>query len=162
MRLLCDEMLGSLGRWLRAAGHDTVIAERGVADRDLVARAARECRVLLTRDRHLAAVAPTSVKLVLLEPQKLDEQAHVLRRALDMDWLLAPFTRCMVDNTLLRPAGPHHSDRVPTSSRGKDAELRVCPACGRVYWPGGHVRRMRIRLAAWQMADKSELQNAAL
>jgi uncharacterized protein with PIN domain len=26
LRLLCNEMLRDLGRWLRAAGHDTVIA----------------------------------------------------------------------------------------------------------------------------------------
>ncbi|HET6972195.1 MAG TPA: Mut7-C RNAse domain-containing protein, partial [Phenylobacterium sp.] len=23
-----------------------------------------------------------------------------------------------------------------------------CPACGRAYWPGGHVRRMEARLHA--------------
>jgi hypothetical protein len=28
-RFLCDEMLRGLGRWLRAAGYDTVIAEVG-------------------------------------------------------------------------------------------------------------------------------------
>jgi hypothetical protein len=29
-RFLCDEMLHGLGRWLRAAGYDTVIAESGI------------------------------------------------------------------------------------------------------------------------------------
>jgi hypothetical protein len=34
-RFLCDEMLVGLGRWLRIAGYDTVIAERGRNDREL-------------------------------------------------------------------------------------------------------------------------------
>lgn len=35
-RLLCDEMLIRLGRWLRAAGYDTAIATARGADRALV------------------------------------------------------------------------------------------------------------------------------
>src|SRR5512134_3148833 len=35
LRFLCDEMLVGLGRWLRIAGCDTAIAERGRRDRDL-------------------------------------------------------------------------------------------------------------------------------
>ena len=57
MHLFCDEMLARLGRWLRAAGYDTAIAEGGMPDTALIARCVTEPRVLLTRDRHLAAVA---------------------------------------------------------------------------------------------------------
>ena len=149
MRLLCYEMLCGLGRWLRAAGHDTAIAQNGVGDSDLLARAVRERRTLLTRDRHLAAIAPSGVRMVLIETQELDEQARELREALGLDWLFAPFTRCMMDNSVLLAAGPHHMERVPRSSRDQQSDLRACPACGRVYWPGGHVRRMRMRLVAW-------------
>ena len=39
VRLLCDEMLKGIGRWLRAAGYDTAIAQDGVADEDLLAQA---------------------------------------------------------------------------------------------------------------------------
>jgi uncharacterized protein len=42
-------MLRGLGRWLRAAGYDTLIAERGLADRVLARRCAEEDRVLLTK-----------------------------------------------------------------------------------------------------------------
>jgi uncharacterized protein with PIN domain len=30
-----------------------------------------------------------------------------------------------------------------------DPELRACPDCGRIYWRGTHVERMRKRLAGW-------------
>ena len=39
LRLLCDEMLAGLGRWLRLAGYDTEIAERGCRDRDILEQA---------------------------------------------------------------------------------------------------------------------------
>ena len=39
VRFLCDEMLVGLGRWLRIAGYDTAIADRGRRDRDLVEQA---------------------------------------------------------------------------------------------------------------------------
>jgi uncharacterized protein with PIN domain len=48
-QFLCDEMLHGLGRWLRAAGYDTVIAAGGLSDRALPTCCAEEDRVLLTK-----------------------------------------------------------------------------------------------------------------
>jgi len=152
VRLLCDEMLRRLGRWLRAAGYDTVIAEDALSDRLLVDRAATEDRVLLTKDRHLAAVAAGGVRVVLLAGDRTDDNAQALTVALGIDWQHAPFTRCLVDNTPLEPAPAGSASRVPMTSRTAGGPLRICPACGRLYWPGGHVRRMQQRLAAWQQA----------
>jgi hypothetical protein len=56
-RFLCDEMLRRLGRWLRAAGYDAVIAAGGLPDRALAARCAKEDRILLSEDRHLATTS---------------------------------------------------------------------------------------------------------
>jgi uncharacterized protein len=53
LRFLCDEMLRGLGRWLRAAGYDTLIADGGIPDRILAQRCAMEKRVLLTKDQPL-------------------------------------------------------------------------------------------------------------
>jgi hypothetical protein len=70
---------------------------------------------------------------------------------LGIDWQRAPFTRCLVDNALLRAAEPHHAEQVPPSSRSLANPLRLCPTCGRLYWPGGHVRRMQHRLSLWKV-----------
>jgi uncharacterized protein len=148
-RFLCDEMLRRLGRWLRAAGYDTVIAEGGVADRALIARAAAEARVLLTRDRHLAALAQGRAQALYLKGGGLDADAGALRAALSLDWQKAPFTICLVDNTPLLPAPEAATGQVPERSRAAGGPLRICPLCGRLYWPGSHVRRMQARLAAW-------------
>ena len=42
LRLLCDEMLKGVGRWLRAAGYDAAIVDDGAGDDALLARAHRE------------------------------------------------------------------------------------------------------------------------
>ncbi len=50
-RFLCDEMLGSLCRYLRAAGYDAVFASNGDPDRDLLRQCHDEGRQLLTQDQ---------------------------------------------------------------------------------------------------------------
>jgi uncharacterized protein with PIN domain len=150
MKLLCDEMLHRLGRWLRAAGYDTGIAAGGRPDRALVAHCAAEGRVLLTRDRHLAEIATARhVPVLRLSEATVGEQARTLRAALGIDWQYAPFTRCLVDNAPLGLAPPEMTAQVPPDSRAAGGPLRRCPECGRLYWPGGHVRRMQARLAEW-------------
>jgi hypothetical protein len=87
---------------------------------------------------------------VLVPGDGIDETARALRIALDIDWQHAPFTRCIVDNRPLEAAPPDLLTRVPERSRAAGGPLQVCPECGRLYWPGGHVRRMQQRLTAWQ------------
>ena len=143
LRFLCDEMLRGLGRWLRAAGYDTLIAAGGLPDRALAARCAEEDRVLLTKDRRLAATVEGTAPVVMVPGDGVDEAARALRSALGLDWQYAPFTRCLVDNRPLEAAPSHLAAVVPERSRTAGGPLRLCPECGRLYWPGGHVRRMQ-------------------
>lgn len=155
-RFLCDEMLHRLARWLRAAGYDTLVAEGGLPDRALARCCAKDDRVLLTKDRHLTASVTGAAPVVLVRGDSIDEAARALRIALDIDWQYAPFTRCVVDNRPLEVAPRYLATRVPERSRAAGGPLRVCPECGRLYWPGSHVRRMQQRLAAWQ-TDAAQL-----
>jgi uncharacterized protein with PIN domain len=143
MRLLCDEMLAGLARWLRAAGHDTALAAPCTADDALATQARHEQRLLLTRDRRLAE-APGA----LLLPERLDAQAAALAQ-IGLDWLAAPFTRCLVDNMKLRPADDAEFRQLPRDTGRRPGPFQACPACGRLYWPGSHVRRMAARLEQW-------------
>ncbi|MBS0296748.1 MAG: DUF5615 family PIN-like protein [Proteobacteria bacterium] len=147
MRLLCDEMLAGFGRWLRAAGYDTALARPGRPDRELVERAAAEGRVLLTADRLLAR-RRTTARILLLQ-NDFEADAAIVKRELGIDWLLAPFSRCVMDNTVLHEAGPEAMAKVPAEARGLPGPFMACPTCGRVYWPGSHVKRMRARLETW-------------
>jgi uncharacterized protein len=148
LRLLCDEMLKGIGRWLRAAGYDAAIAADGASDQALATQARAEGRLLLTCDRRLAALAGGAPTLILAS-ERLDQAARELKD-FGIDWLEAPFTRCLIDNAPLAPATAADIAVVPASARRDDAPLLACPKCARVYWPGSHVRRMRARLERWQ------------
>jgi uncharacterized protein len=118
-------------------------------DSALIARVAAESRVLLTRDRLLSIRAEASVPVLLLAADRVDDQARALAAMLGIDWLCAPFTRCIIDNAVLEAAPPEAVEEVPVRSREVGGKLLRCPACLRLYWPGGHVRRMRERLVSW-------------
>jgi uncharacterized protein with PIN domain len=144
MRFLCDEMLVRLARLLRAAGYDTYLAAGGQPDSALLKLAREEGRILLTRDKRLAAAA--SPDSVLIEGSGVEAEAQSLAAAAPVQWDAAPFTRCVIDNAHLRDATPAEIARMPGSAQAGPGPLRACPACGRLYWPGSHVRRMSDRL----------------
>jgi uncharacterized protein with PIN domain len=151
-RLLCDEMLAGLAGMMRAAGHDTALAPPGTADAVLAETCRAEGRVLVSRDRRLVRGLEGAV---LLPGDSLDEQAQLLAIRLGLDWCFAPFTRCMRDNTPLRLAEPAELGRIPPHARLLPGPFRACPGCGRLYWPGSHVRRMRERLCRWNRAAEA-------
>lgn len=139
-------MLGRLARWLRTLGFDTVY-DPAVHDPELVALAAAEGRVLLTRDRHLVAHLRPDRAVLITDDAPLDQ----LRQVVDACGLTPPaglFRRCLVCNAELRPATPDEAATlVPVASRGLPGQVSRCPGCGRVYWEGSHTRRMRETLA---------------
>lgn len=149
-RFLCDEMLGQLCRYLRAAGYDTVLAKGGEADAALLRQCREEGRHFLTQDvlvrEHKAA---RGVALVLPHG-KLDVLARQVGEYYGLDWLGHAFTRCLVDNSPLVAADDAARARVPADAASSTDPVCHCPVCGRVYWRGSHYKRMRARLAAWQ------------
>jgi len=145
MRFLCDEMLARLARLLRAAGYDTYLACGGMPDEAELRIAREENRVLLSRDRRL--VERSHPRGVLVGGGSVEDEAESLTRALPIDWGLAPFSRCVVDNTPLEDATPEQVARMPAEVNSGPGPFRSCPSCGRLYWPGTHVKRMAARLA---------------
>jgi len=155
-RFYCDEMLGHLARFLRAAGFDTRLARDGAPDSQILRVAADEARWLLTLDRRIMEHNLARDVAVLLQQGALDSHAEFLGTHFDLDWLERSFTRCLVDNTLLLEAGAAHYERVPAASRPLAEAVKHCPECGRVYWRGSHFQRMHRRLAGWQERRSAE------
>ena len=60
MRFICDEMFGSLARWLRIMGHD-VLYLKDIDDDAIIEVANREDRFILTRDKDLHRRYPPSL-----------------------------------------------------------------------------------------------------
>ena len=151
-RFLCDEMLGQLCRYLRAAGYDTLLANDGYKDRILLQQCHDEGRFFLTQDQ-LVREHKAARDIALILPQgNIDQLAALLGTHFQLDWLNRAFTRCLMDNTPLQAADAASAARIPLDARRPNEPLTVCPACGRVYWQGSHYKRMRAKLTEWQAA----------
>jgi uncharacterized protein with PIN domain len=136
-------MLFRLGRWLRAAGYDVIIAQPGENDRELFKLARKEHRLLVTRDRKLAEYRDATSVVVILEKNDLKDCLQELSRLLSINWQKKPFSRCMVCNTPLVVASDAQYRALPDDVQEQADRAYYCPACKQLFWEGSHVRRMR-------------------
>ena len=140
-------MVGRLARYLRFLGYDTEYA-RGLDDDTIARRAREEGRVLVTRDRELAARVPGAL---LLRSPHLDDQLRAVRASFPELREEVAFERCSLCNGRLAPwSAPADGTLPPELPRERvNAGLPIfaCVACGHRYWEGGHTARIRSRLA---------------
>lgn len=153
-RFIADVMLGSLAKWLRIAGFDTLYDNRS-DDLSLLRTAAQERRILLTRDSGIARRRTSSVVL-LLRADALDGQLREVAAALDRlfpGWSGVPGQgrplpgRCPRCNGELEPASRASvAASVPEHLLLRQDSFFRCRRCGKVYWEGSHTRMMDTRL----------------
>jgi uncharacterized protein with PIN domain len=136
-------MLGSLARMLRMCGHDAAYClDRGVeADDAIRDLAAREDRVLVTRDRELAERAPESI---LLESKDVDDQLHEVAAA-GVDLTPAPGERCGACNGELHEVAGE--TELPEYVPDDASPVWRCEDCGQYFWEGSHWDDVEKRLA---------------
>ena len=137
-------MLGTLAKWLRIMGYDTLF-DPDLNDHQLVRQARADDRVLLTRDRELAR--RRGVRTLLLASEQLDDQLRQVLADLDLEPGQS-FSRCPVCNESLVDLDREAAQaRVPTYVAQTHKTFKVCPTCQRVYWRGTHWQRMDSQLA---------------
>ncbi|MFB6304954.1 MAG: DUF5615 family PIN-like protein [Haloferacaceae archaeon] len=147
MKLLCDAMCGSLSTYLRMCGHDAAYAlERGVEDdEEVLALARAEGRLLVTRDRDLAARA--GGRGLLVESRDVTDQLREVRAAgVDLSLPDRP-ERCSACNGPLDPVPPE-GDTPEYAPDPADVACFRCRDCGQVFWEGSHWDDVRERLAS--------------
>ena len=146
LTFVADAHLGGLARFLRMLGFDTLY-ENAIADRDIVAIAAREHRIVLTRDRELLKrreIARGRFVHAMNPEAQLREVAARYTLALHM----RPFTLCLLCNLPLESISPAEvASRVAERITGFYTEFSRCPGCKRIYWKGSHWTRMRDMLS---------------
>jgi uncharacterized protein len=146
-------MLAGLGRWLRTAGYDTVIIEASLDDQHILKLALDENRTLLTRDHHFLEMRTheKDKKIIFLKGNTLEDCIQELNRELKIDWLYAPFSRCLLCNSsLVQPDEQTILEQVPVDIRSRSYSYWYCQQCKKVYWQGSHTDRMQDQLQKWQ------------
>ena len=142
MRFVIDGMLGKLTRWLRIMGHDALYLN-DAKDRDLVANAIRENRILLTSDvalYRLATARGADAYLVKgrTEAERLASLAN--RFKLDLSVNTAD-SRCPVCGSSLKEVSKKEvREEIPAATFNAFNEFWTCSnsECAKVYWQGSH------------------------
>ena len=98
LEFIADAMLGRLARWLRILGCD-VLYESSISDDDLIARAIREHRIILTMDRKLTERESAKNSLLIKSPSYKEQLKQVITHY-NIDYKSGIFTRCLVCNNL--------------------------------------------------------------
>lgn len=147
-KFFCDEMLARLGRWLRAAGHDTLIASPATKDSVILEESLREKRILLTRDR-LFLPHPD---VIILNANTVRDCIHELNHKIKLNWLYRPFSRCMLCNHELKETLENEFiQQIPPDIRQQVTRIWYCEFCKKVFWEGSHTKRMLKQLKQWQV-----------
>ncbi len=145
MKFLCDHMLVRLGRWLRAAGYDTRIAKPDDNDAWLISIAADENRLLVTRDKLMNG----ENHILFLKSNSVEACARELSKKASVNWLKAPFSRCLLCNTPFEIIQPSEAKDIPEDIKNTAPALWRCPSCRKTYWEGSHTQKMLRQLKSW-------------
>jgi uncharacterized protein with PIN domain len=146
-RFVADGHLGKLARNLRMAGFDTLYGNDWDDD-EIVRISALQARTILTRDKGMLRRGDVNRGYFVRAIEGAAQLAEVLTR-LQLERLVAPFTRCRECNTpLVDVSQDQVLDRIPEKVRGLYDRFKRCPGCERVYWEGTHFQRMREVLEA--------------
>jgi uncharacterized protein len=148
-RFLVDRMLGTLTRYLRFMGYDTLSANslpdgNSREDTLLLEIAEREGRLLLTRDRELARRGGD--RALYIPPEDIIDQIRLLTDT----GLIMPvirMNRCSVCNECLRPATAGEIRQTEYAPRDiSSIAFFWCPTCRKLYWLGSHSENLTKRL----------------
>ncbi len=145
MKFIVDSMLGRLAKWLRIIGYDTIYLKE-ISDRELVNRALKENRFILTRDT-LLVKRRNAKDFLLVEGDHFRDQLYFVVKRLKLDTNAGIFTRCVRCNTLLKRV--NKADiclMVPDYVFETQDIFKMCQVCKKVYWGGTHRDRMKQEL----------------
>jgi uncharacterized protein with PIN domain len=153
---LADAMLGSIARKLRFFGFDTLYIAHA-HDNEILKMGIEQDRVILTADKELfKRIVKVGARGVLVGggPSELEDLAHIFTKSgiksLDINDI---GSRCSVCNGLLEERTLDHMKNnndsyngvlvVPDRVIACHKQFFQCTTCGKVYWEGGHLTRIR-------------------
>ena len=147
MKFVCDDYLGKLAKWLRTLGYDTLFS-MDIEDTELVSKALKDNRIILSRDTELRRFTSTKENLLLLSSNEpLEQLKEVLKK-----YNLKPeqenlFTRCIVCNQVLVSVPKKEvENKVPPFVFKTQESFVYCSKCDKLYWGGTHVKNLKKKI----------------
>ena len=142
-----DVNLGRLARMLRLLGFD-VLFSNAYGDDEIVAIAEAQRRIVLTRDRRLLYAKAVTHGYWVRSVWPSRQVEEVVRR-FDLAGQVRPFSRCADCNGRIEPVAKEEIDgQLEPKTRKYYEKFYRCPSCGKIYWEGSHIGKIRERFQA--------------
>jgi uncharacterized protein with PIN domain len=143
MRFLCDQMLGTLAKWLRLFGFDTFYANNVIEDIELLQIAKKEKRIIITRDKELFIRGKKqNLKVIKIESTDLDIQLKQVLNGIRINDETI-FSRCSLCNSLIEKIEKHEiKNKVFDKIYKNNDSFWFCPKCDKIYWMGSHYNKI--------------------
>jgi len=143
MKFLCDQMLGTLAKWLRIYGFDTLYANNEMDDAKLLEISKNENRILITRDKKLIQMAiKENLDTIEIKTTDIDEQISKVLGDLEIDKTKI-LSRCILCNTEVEEIKKDDvKGKVPERVFNNNEKYWFCKKCNKIYWKGSHYEKM--------------------
>ena len=146
-RFVVDHMLGSLAKWLRMMGYDTIY-DKKLDDKAMAATARAEGRFVLTRDKELAKEPGA----LLVEDDQLDGQLAAVKAKFGLVFDESAIRCTACNGELLEVPKEQAKESVPEGAFAANDKYWKCAGCGKVYWRGSHWLGIMERLKKLSLA----------
>ena len=140
-RFVLDVHLGKLARHLRLLGFDTLY-QKDYADKEIVETAAKNKRVVLTRDIGLLKHKKIQYGYWVRATNPKKQIREIVRR-FSLAFKCRPFHRCLECNgKIKRIAKKKILKRLPMRTRDYYQWFYICRDCHKIYWRGSHYEEL--------------------
>jgi hypothetical protein len=140
-KFIIDINLGKLVRFLRLLGFDSSY-DNSFKEEQIIHLSSRDKRIILTRDRELLKHKTVTHGYWLRNTDPSKQLKEVIRR-FDLMANLAPFTRCISCNGILKSVEKKKIiNLIPAETKKYFTEFYQCNSCNKIYWPGSHYQKM--------------------
>jgi uncharacterized protein with PIN domain len=158
IKILCDQMLGTLAKWLRILGFDTFFPDNEISDIEILYIARKENRIIISRDKDLINRAKKErIKNLEMKFTKLDLQLNLVLENLGFSQERF-LSRCTICNTDLEKVDKKiMKKKVPKRVFENNEIFWYCPKCSKYYWMGTHYEKMIERINEIKIKYKSKL-----
>jgi len=137
-RFIADTMLGKLTRWMRMIGCDVEYFPR-ITDKELVERAYRSGRIILTRDTLLIRRRKARNNHFFVRGDGYKDQLRQVVKEFSINPTSHLLTRCLLCNEPLLDIDKSLVEgRVPPYVYETQDAFKTCPSCHRLYWGATH------------------------
>jgi len=143
MKFLCDQMLGTLAKWLRIYGLDTFYANSEIKDSELIDICRKENRILISRDKMLIQRARReNLKTIEIKTTDINEQIKkaISETEIDSNKILS---RCILCNFSVDEIKKDDvKGKIPKRVFDNNKRFWICKKCNKIYWKGSHYENM--------------------